>query len=74
MNKKQDTTTRIINAYHKKKTLKTVKDYLWLMDFMGVESNGYIDALIYADKHYPSLSNIVANSTIKLYKQFNTGK
>jgi hypothetical protein len=67
--KKQDMTTRIINAYHKKKTLKTVKDYLWLMDFMGVESNGYIDALIYADKHYPSLSNTVANLTLTLIRK-----
>lgn len=67
-------TTRIINAYHKKKTMKTVKDYLWLMDFMGVESFEYIDALIYADKHYPSLRDTATNLTFKLYKQFNTGK
>jgi hypothetical protein len=59
----------IINAYKSKKTLKTVKDYITLMDFLEEESNDYLNALTYANKHYKTLKPMVLILTSKLYRK-----
>jgi hypothetical protein len=59
----------IINAYKSKKTLKTVKDYITLMDFLEEESNDYLKALTYANKHYKTLKPMVSILTSKLYRK-----
>ena len=70
MKAKQDITTRIINAYHKKKTYKTVSDYIKLMRFYNDESNGYLDALIYAEKHFPKMLAIINDCAYNLVLKF----
>lgn len=66
--------TKIINAYQRKKTFKTVSDYIKMMNLLDNDSNEYLNALIYAEKHYPKMLPMIETSTYKLALKFYGGK
>lgn len=66
--------TSIINAYQRKKTYKSVFNYIKIMILLDNESNEYLDALIYAEKHFPKMLPMIEKATYRLVSKFYAGK